>query len=153
MNTQQHAELEFEIAGYNDGEEMNAMMKNNVMTLLEVFSAQGHSGLSAPHCVSLFSKLAKHEPLGPLTGAEAEWGEEFNDEGTRQNRRASHVFLEKGGQAYDINAVVFEDADGSRWNNSKGHRYVTFPYTPTTKVVKRQKFLRMWNWIKGVFRG
>lgn len=52
MSLVEHAEREFSIL-YKDskadelGQEMNSMMKENVIELLKVFGEQGHSGFSA----------------------------------------------------------------------------------------------------------
>ena len=75
-----HAEREFVAAGYTpldqekeDGP--NKWIQENVLELLEVFARQGHSGFSAPYAIETFRKLALHEPLVPLSGADDEWNE------------------------------------------------------------------------------
>ena len=90
----------------------------HLKALLEVFDGEGHSGSSAPYTLSLFKKVALFEPLGPLTGEDNEWTEVSG--GLFQNKRCPHVFKENG-QAYDIDGKVFE---------------VSFPYVPTTEIVK-----------------
>lgn len=134
-----HAEREFRAAGYEpvsaceDGP--NKWMQQNVMELLETFSKQGHSGFSAPYCVELFSKLARFQPLGPITGEDWEWMD-VSDIGGRdggplfQNIRASHVFKDDEG-AYDIDGVVFEEPDGCRFTGRYSRVAVSFPYTPS----------------------
>ena len=75
MSYKDHAEREFRALGYKpvDQEEgPNKWIQENVMELLEVFSKQGHSGMSAPVCVRYFEKLALLEPLSPLTGEDWE---------------------------------------------------------------------------------
>jgi hypothetical protein len=108
--------------------------------LLKVFSAQGHSGFSAPHCIKLFEKLAMFEPLAPLSGSDNEWVEV--SDGMFQNVRCSHVF--KGGyrfdgQAYDIQGKVFEDENGSHYTSYESAVSVVFPYTPHTEYVPFNK--------------
>lgn len=59
MSYKDHAEREFRALGYKpvDQEEgPNKWIQENVMELLEVFSKQGHSGMSAPVCVRYFEK-------------------------------------------------------------------------------------------------
>jgi len=134
-NLEKHAELELSFIK-DDG--YDGMIKEAVMGLVKLFAEQGHSGFSAPIVVGLFEKLALFKPISPLTGADDEWTEV--SDGVFQNKRASHVFKQKDrfdGQAYDINAVVFQDADGSRWTNSDSFRTITFPYTPTTTIQHR----------------
>ena len=105
--------------------------------LLETFGGERHSGSSAPYAVGLFKKLALFEPLGPLTGADEEWVEVAQEDGKPlyQNLRCSHVF-KVGEDAHDNDGRVFEEPDGSRFTSSDSRVPVTFPYTPTTEIVK-----------------
>lgn len=71
-----HAKREMLAAGYksvDEDEVPNKWIQQNVLELLAVFSMQGHSGFSAPYCIDMFQKLAKFEPLVPLSGAPDEW--------------------------------------------------------------------------------
>lgn len=136
-----HAEREFRAAGYvpldqaqEDGP--NKWIQQNVVELLEVFGRQGHSGFSAPHCVEMFRKLALHEPLVPLSGADDEWNEV--GDGVFQNNRCSHVFKQAdrfNGQAYDINGRIFREPSGACYTGRESCIPVTFPYTPTREYV------------------
>lgn len=153
-----HAKKEFLAAGWTDEQgkfkdEMQEELCKDVLAMLEVFSAQGHSGMSAPYAISLFEKLAKFEPIVPLTGEDWEW----NDvgDGIFQNNRCSRVFKQAGifnGQAYNIDGKVFRewkerdldpDEPGypgkrkfSSCYTSRASRVpVTFPYIPTTEYV------------------
>ena len=78
-NLIEHAKREFLAAGYKPvGEEEdgpNKWIQENILELLSVFSKQGHSGFSVPYCIDVFTKLAKFEPLCPLTGSDDEWSE------------------------------------------------------------------------------
>jgi hypothetical protein len=114
----------------------NRWMANDLIALLSVFAAQGHSGSSAPWCASAFAKLAKFEPLGPLTGADSEWHEVGN--GVFQNLRCGHVFKQPdrfNGQAYDIYGRVFREPSGSYYTSGDSHVPITFPYTPKSEYV------------------
>ena len=53
-------------------DDMQDMVKANVLELLEVFGNQGHSGSSAPYVLGLFQRLADFKPLGQLTGEDDE---------------------------------------------------------------------------------
>lgn len=150
-----HARREFRAAGWTneDGsfkDDMQGAICAHVLALLNVFADEGHSGTSAPYAIDLFAKLAKFEPVVPLTGADWEWMEVGND--TFQNIRCSHVFKDADrfdGQPYDTQAVVFfdwserkleSDEEGypgthrfkSHYTNGKSHRPISFPYTPKT---------------------
>jgi len=133
-----HAEREFVAAGYtplNQDQEdgPNKWIQQNVLELLEVFSRQGHSGSSAPYCVSMFKKLALHEPLVPLSGKDDEWN--YVGEGMWQNNRCSHVFKDVDDKAYDINGRVFREPSGACYTSRDSRVYITFPYMPTTDYV------------------
>lgn len=130
-----HAKNELSAMGYNadDVDAPNKWMRENVLELLEVFSKQGHSGMSAPHCISMFKTLASFEPLGPLTGEDSEW----TDAGwCFQNNRCPHVFKRKeDGQAYDAEGKIFRYPDGSCFTSSASSVEITFPYTPKREYV------------------
>lgn len=132
----EHAEAELIALGYdmNDKEEgPNKWIVENLFELLGVFAKQGHSGSSAPYCASTFKKLALFEPLSPLTGADQEWVEV--SDGLWQNKRASRVFKNADGSAYDIEGRVFREQNGCCYTSSDSHTPVTFPYTPATEYV------------------
>jgi hypothetical protein len=100
---------ELRLAGYdiNDSEDgPNRWLAEGTLELLKVFADQGHSGFSAPHAVSLFERLASWKPIAPLTGADDEWGDAYDIQGTQQNKRNSAVF-KRDGQAYWIEGRVF----------------------------------------------
>jgi len=135
MGYREHAETELKALGYNldDKEEgPNKWIMENLFELLEVFSAQGHSGSSAPYCINMFKKLASFEPLSPLTGEDWEWTEVTD--GVLQNKRCSHVFKENG-QAYDILAYVFREPNGCCYTSKESKAEITFPYTPKTEYI------------------
>ena len=149
-NYEKHAWLEFKAAGWlNDNgkfkDDMQEMICKHVLKLLKVFSGEGHSGTSAPYAISLFEKLAKFEPVAPLTGEDWEWTD-ISEYGPGhngilyQNKRCGHVFKDKDGP-YDIDGIVFYenivDESGitfkSYFTNRESRVPVTFPYTPKTE--------------------
>jgi len=143
-NLIEYAKREFKILGYIplDQEQKNGLNKRiqeNILELLEVFSKQGHSGMSASYCISMFEKLALFKPLTPLTGEDDEW-EEIGD-GEHQNKRDSAVFKEEHKGAYYIYAIVWQAEQGGIFTGFieledgaliDGHQPVTFPFTPKT---------------------
>lgn len=155
-NYEKHALMEFQAAGWLDeaGEykdEMQEMICNHVLKLLEVFHDEGHSGTSAPYTINLFSRLAKFEPIAPLTGEDWEWHDVSrygpDDSGpVYQNKRASHVFKDDNG-AYDIDGKVFWE-----WQKFEGEPFksyytcyesrvpVTFPYTVPEKPIYEYRY-------------
>jgi hypothetical protein len=145
-----HAKTEFRVAGWMDehgkySDEMQGMICDHVLKLIEMFSDEGHSGSSAPYAINLFTKLAKFEPITPLTGEDDEWvRHDYGAEPTYQNKRASHVFKDADGKAYDIDGKVFWEWSGTKEDPYKSHYtcresrvYITFPYTPHTEYVYR----------------
>lgn len=118
----QHAELE-----------LGPGMDIELRELVHVFASQGHSGVSAQVTADLLGKLLRYEPIRPLTGEPDEWMEV--GPGVHQNRRSGRVFKNEtmfGGQAYDLDGIVWEDPDGGRFTNQDSSVPVTFPYTPKT---------------------
>lgn len=130
---------EFEAMGWINTDqpidEMQQMMCNQLLVLLDVFSNHNHSGSSAPYAIDLFKKLAMFKPLGPLTGKDTEWGEPFDEKGTVQNNRCSHVFKDPNGQAYDIDGKIFREPNGMCYTSGNSRVNVTFPYYPKSKYV------------------
>lgn len=132
MSLVDHAKFELRKQLALPDTDIDRWMADGVVELIEVFSRQGHSGFSATYCIEMFRTLASWEPWGPLTGEHDEWIEIAD--GYYQNRRCSHVFKENG-EAYDSRGRIFEDPDGSRWQNGNSRVAITFPYTPTTEIV------------------
>lgn len=132
--TMEHTSRELETMGYFDGDPMNREMAQCIIDLVRVFASQGHSGFSESYCRHLFNKAAGYQPLGPIMGSDEEWQEV--GEGMFQNRRCGHVFRDATGYAYDIDAVVFEEPDGSRFTGYGSKQPVVFPYTPRRVTVK-----------------
>jgi len=159
MSLINHAKLELQMAGLFDkeGDFYEGMTGNAVMELIEVFSKQGHSGMSAPMVADLFKKLANYEPLLPITGKDEEWGDvrELGDgKPWYQNKRCSAMFKDgKDGRPYTIDAIVKRDQNGVTWSGfawlseedyKSGDRskmigkrgYIkSFPFTPKTFYI------------------
>ena len=132
-NLVNHTRFELKKAGlYDEDSDYGGMLGKAVEELIEAFAKQGHSGFSAGMAVSLFEKLARFEPITPLTGEPDEWNEVGDD--LLQNRRCSRVFKEKG-KAYDINGKLFREKSGSCYTNIDSRVPVVFPYVPKTEYV------------------
>ena len=139
MNYKDFAEQELGLLGYDLQEQEdgpNKWIVENVLQLLEVLSKQGRSGSSAPYCVDIFSKLARFEPLSPLTGEGWEWIDV--GDGYFQNVRCSHVFKNNdsfNGQPYDIHGRIFIEPDGVSYTSRDSCVPITFPYTPKSEHI------------------
>ena len=134
MNLITHAKKEMERM-WPEPDDMQDMVKANVLELLEVFSKQGHSGSSAPYVLGLFQQLADFKPLGQLTGEDDEWMEVGPN--TYQNIRCCSVFKKgKNGTAYWLDGNIFRDQNGGTFTNRYSRVKVEFPWTmPESKVI------------------
>lgn len=154
MGLVDHAQTELQMLGLFDEKEdfYGGMTGKAVMELMEIFSKQGHSGMSAGIVADLFYKLAKYEPLQPITGKDEEWGLlGYSDELEYQNKRESGLFKKADGRVTYNGAlrkvtpnkvtwsgpiyITREDAinDVNRFHSSleiKG-----FPFTPKTFYI------------------
>jgi hypothetical protein len=140
-NLVDHAKSELQRAGlFDEDSDYGGKMAHVVMDMIEQFSEEGHSGMSASMAISLFEKLARFEPLTPLTGEDDEWGDvsQNGSEPFFQNKRCSHVFKESNGKAYDMDAKIFRDPNGVCWTNSESRVYIEFPYTPKREYVDKE---------------
>ena len=135
-NYLKHARRELIALGYDldqKEENPNKWIVEDLFELLKVFSKQGHSGNSAPYCVSIFKKLALFEPLCPLTGDYFEWNKIDND--TWQNIRCGHVFKGADGKAYDTDGKIFREPDGCCYTSSDSYVFIKFPYVPKREYI------------------
>lgn len=130
-NLVDYAKKEVDLARANGIDEYTDEVLKDVLELVEVFSKQGHSGLSANMTLSYFSRLADFKPIRALTGDESEWGTEASES---QNNRAYQVFRRDDGTAFDVNAKTFSDDGGDSWyTNVNSHKDITFPYVVPDK--------------------
>lgn len=127
-NLVEHAKIELELAGLlsEESDFYGGMTGKSVLELMEVFSKQGHSGMSAPLVADLFKKLANYEPLQPITGKDEEWNdisEMMGEKNTEyfQNKRKSGLFKKNGIITYN-SAIIKRTSDGTTWS---GPLYLT----------------------------
>ncbi len=150
-NSKSHAKRELEILKKTTPDAIVTPFKNEILALCEAFGRSGQSGGSAPFTATAISqaveKLMMFETLAPLTGEDSEWVDmsEYNDgKSMFQNNRDSRVFKNgKDGQAYFIEAIVFDGNIGGRFTvngsvtdnseNIGSTQYIKeFPFTPKT---------------------
>lgn len=132
-NLVDYAKTELQRAGmFDDDSDYKGALAEAVVRMIEQFEAEEHSDMSANMAVNLFERLARFEPLTPLTGDDDEWIE--TSPGVFQNRRCSHVFKE-GGQAYDIEGRIFRRPNGACFTSRDSRVPVTFPYRPKSEYV------------------
>lgn len=117
----------------NTGEESDLWVRENLIDLVRVFSAQNHSGLSASYVSGVLIRLLKFEPIGPIRGTEDEWViHNHGDDMYAQNARCGHIFQRQDKTAYDSQRVIFREPDGVCFMSSMSRTDVTFPYVPKT---------------------
>lgn len=168
MSLKQHAQLELEMIGAfsEEGDFYGGMTGKAVMELIEVFSNQGHSGMSAQVVLDLFTKLAKYEQLGALTGKDEEWSQlDYGDDIKYQNKRNSAVFKQADGTVTYNDAIVKRCENGSCWTgplyptredaiNSTNRIRVAakgFPFTPKTFYIDvHEEEIKKDDWIMWV---
>lgn len=102
----EYAENELKRAGLFDKDsDYNGQLANATVELIEVFEKQGHSGASGAMTLGLFEKLARFQPLTPLTSNPEEWTDisEASGEPMWQSKRNPSVFSNDGGKTwYDL---------------------------------------------------
>lgn len=132
MSLVEHAKQEFAVLEWPGDDDVQEAICNNVIDLLEAISKQGHSGFSAPYMLSLLDKLARFEPLSPLTGDDSEWAEVENN--TWQNKRCCEVFKDESG-AYWIEGKIFKDKNGATYTSRDSRVYIKFPWVKPNPVI------------------
>lgn len=151
MGLKEHARLELQMAGFFDEDsDYGGAIGKAVMELIEIFSNQGHSGMSAQYVLDIFSKVANFEQLLPLTGKDEEWSFlDYGDDISYQNLRNSAVFKYPDGTITYNDSIIKRCPNGTCWS---GPLYLTredainninkvrakvkgFPFTPKTFYI------------------
>lgn len=135
-NLRDHAERELKLAGVEQ-DIYGDYLSDAVLALIDLFSKQGHSGMSASYTLHLFDKVAHFKNITPLTDNPDEW---INHGDYYQNIRNSSCFSEDGGQTY-------YDLDESREGNITRIIHRSDPYTEQdTEEVKEESPEKDTNW-------
>jgi hypothetical protein len=116
MSLTDHARHELDAAGlFDEDSDYGGMLGTAVLELIQKFADQGHSGFSAALTIELFGKLARWEPLGPLTDSPGEWNrvtdELTNGHNLWQSARNPEAFSEDGGRTY----YLLSERNRRRW--------------------------------------
>lgn len=143
MSLHEYAEREMALA-WPESDDMQDAIKKDVLQIIDIFSEQGHSGMSGAYVLNVLGRLLRFKPLSPLTGSDEEWGEPGHDF-SQQNKRCSSVFRKNfdNSTAYDSDGKVFSDDGGETFYSCyESHIPVTFPYFPKEKperVIRETK--------------
>lgn len=130
-NFTEWARKELELAGLFDKDsDYEGMLGQAIMELIEKFSEQGHSGMSAGLVSSIFHQLSQWKPLTELTDNPDEWNELSEevaaDHMQWQSSRDPSCFSTDGGKTYwSTNDKCFEfvDEDGTVYFTSSPERW------------------------------
>lgn len=146
MNTIERAKRELKLAGYNpdfDRKDIKTtqdyadQVAHSVVELLEVFSKQGHSGMSANFTLQLFDRLVRHKALTELTDNPEEW-EDMTEQSGRtcyQSNRQPSCFSEDMKTYYDI-----DDPDNNIYEKDENGEYTGYA---TLKQKQDRKFVEL----------
>jgi hypothetical protein len=129
------AEDELKYAGlFDEDSDYHSMIGKAVLELIECFSGQGHSGVSAVITANVLYRLLSRLPLTPLMGDDSEWVQV--SENLWQNKRCYRIFKDNNGRAWDIEGKVFVNPDGSTYTDESSKVFIEFPYMPRTEYVR-----------------
>ena len=99
-----HAQEELQRAGlFSKDSDYGGMIGEAVLELMQAFSKQGHSGMSASWVRDLFNKLSNYETITPITSDPEEWqnDKEMGGDGTLwQNKRNPSMFSKDAGKTW-----------------------------------------------------
>jgi len=156
MGILDHAKMELQMAGLFDSDsDYDGAIGPAVMELMEVFEKQGHSGMSASYVASLFGKLAKFEPLMPITGRAEEWGD-VRDIGDGkpwyQNKRCSALFKDgEDGKPYYIDALIKRDQNGTCWSGSAWLNREDYESGDRSKMIGKKGYVKSFPFVPKTF--
>jgi hypothetical protein len=110
-NFTERVKKELELASlYEKDSDYEGMIGVAVEELCEVFSKQGHSGMSATITKEIFSLLVDGKTLTPITSTPEEWAKVLDD--LWQNKRRYTSFSRDGGKTwYDIDDESLNNGD------------------------------------------
>ncbi len=98
-NLIEHAKRELKLAGINSPDaDYDGALYKGVMSLVNVFAGQHHSGASAYRTLELFQKVASFENLMPIGTTKDEWVEVGKK--MWQNKRCSAMFSKNNGKTW-----------------------------------------------------
>jgi len=142
-----HAKTELQIAGLFDNDsDYDGAIGEAVMELIEVFSKQGHSGMSASYVIDIFEKLANYKPLMGITGKDEEWGDVKdygNGEPWYQNKRCSAIFKDgKNGKPYYIDALIKKSENGTCWSGMAWLSEEDYKSGDRSKMVGKKAYIK-----------
>lgn len=96
-----YARKELELVGlFDEDSDYEGMIGEAVISLIELFATQGHSGCSADITRSIFDRLASFKPLTELTDNLDDWMKIEEERSLYQSKRSPTCFSYDGGKTY-----------------------------------------------------
>lgn len=115
-----------------DKDGIQGEINGKIMEIVEKFSDQRHTEMSAMYSLGMINRLLRFKPITSLTGEDSEWMLVEDQEGLLQNKRCFSVFKEADGDCFDTDAVIFSKDGGLSWFHPQGlNMPIEFPYHPT----------------------
>jgi hypothetical protein len=156
MDLLTYSEKELRLAGlFDESSDYGGDIAKSVMELINLFNNQGHSGGSAPYVADIFKRLASFEPLTPITGSDAEWGEPKKTEDGQtyfQNSRCSALFKdEKNGRPYYIHGIVKRDQNGGYWSGRAWESEEDYKTGDREKMVGINTYVKSFPFVPKTF--
>lgn len=135
MNMMDFAKSELELLEENckdDAEalEMQKAVTRDVLSIIQTFVNQKHSGFSADYVLKILDKLLRYKPLSPIEDREEDW-EDCSEYGLneKQHKRCPEIFKRADGTAYLLHGKIFTEDGGKSWFTTRESNIpVTFPY-------------------------
>ncbi len=101
-NLVNHARRELErLDELSEDGSYGGLLGGAVMEIVELFAAQGHSGMSAEGTISYLTSLLRFKPLSDLTDDPEEWNQP-DLTSSLQSKRWSAAFSPDGGKSYNL---------------------------------------------------
>jgi hypothetical protein len=140
MSLIQYANDELRLVGYSvdafDPADLNGHMHDALIELLVAFERKApDTAVGRAYLLETFARLARRQPLSPLTGTDDEWSAP-DAYRVQQNLRCETVYRDGfDGVAYDTHAILFKRLNGNCYALAgKSVKHVTFPYTPNPEI-------------------
>ena len=122
----------------NVGKEDNGLGASVVRAAQTIFESVEPLSLSEEElseALKIFTRVARFQPLTPLTGEDDEWIP--LSDSTFQNKRAFNVFKTSDGKAYQSDYYIFVTPEGAAYTSVDSRKYIEeFPYMPQHEFVR-----------------
>lgn len=145
-NTNDRIAYELKLWLEKNPDPMEVEIVENVKEVIEIINSQNHSSTTLHYMLNMLGNLMTGLPLYELTGEDDEWYSPFTEEELQligrkfelYNKRAEGVFKDKD-KAYQCNARIYVEPDGTIFTDETSSVEITFPYFPSTQFIPVNK--------------